>query len=215
MPATATQSAPQLRQTAQGSQRAPQGQRQGGAPEKAGLAQKLHALPQSAGIAIMALLLVLSLFIGNARALQRATPANFMRQSSVASIVKDRAAQAENAVSVAQRAFEDGPASVSTAIDQVKTAVADFKAASTVEELSRADQTLTSAVSELASATNSSISGEDAQMLRRALDNFAEQGSFLRQEGRAYNAQAEKARALYERLPARFLLKQPGIYEGI
>ena len=215
MPATATQSAPQRKQTAQAPQRAPQGQRQNSASEKAGLATKLHALPQNAGIAIMALLLVLSLFIGNARALQRATPANFMRQSSVASIVKDRAAQAENAVSVAQRAFADGSASVSAAIDQVEAAVADFKAASSVEELSRADQTLTSAVSELAAAASSGMNNEDAQMLRRALDNFAEHGSFLRQEGRAYNAQAEKARALYEHLPTRFLLKQPGIFEGI
>ena len=215
MPAAATQSAPQRRQTAQGPQRAPQGQKQSGTTEKAGLAGKLHALPRSAGIAIMALLLVVSLFVGNARALQRATPANFMRQGSVATIVKDRAAQAENAMSVAQRAFADGSTGVSAAIDQVKAAVADFKSASTVEELSRADQTLTSAVSELAAAANGGASGEDAQMLRRALDNFAEQGSFLRQEGRTYNAQAEKARALYERLPARFLLRQPGIFEGI
>ena len=196
MPAAATQSAPQRRQSAHTPQSAPQGHN--AAPEKTGLAQRLHALPQSAGIAIMALLLAVSLFIGNARALQRATPPSFMRQGSVATIVKDRAAQAENAVSVAQRAFAGGSVGVSSAIDQVNAAVRDFRGASTVEALSRADQTLTSAVSELAAVANGGMSGEDAQMLRRALDNFAEQGSFLRQEARAYNQRAEKALKLYE-----------------
>ena len=52
-------------------------------------------------------------------------------------------------------------------------------------------------------------------MLSRAADNFAEQGSFLRQEARAYNQQAEKAEKLYESLPAKFLLRQPDLYEGI
>ena len=52
-------------------------------------------------------------------------------------------------------------------------------------------------------------------MLTRAADTFAEQGSFLRQEARAYNQKAEKAEKLYEKLPTRFLLSQPDMYEGI
>ena len=54
-----------------------------------------------------------------------------------------------------------------------------------------------------------------ADALTRAADTFAEQGSFLRQEARAYNQKAEKAEKLYEKLPTRFLLSQPDMYEGI
>ena len=212
MPAAATQSAPQRK--AVSPQRA--SQKQQNAPEqKPGMAARLRDLPQAAGIAIMALLLVVSLFVGNARALQKATPANFLKRQSVTSIVEDRAAQARNAVSVAERAFGDGSQRVQDAVAQVNGALSDFEGAKDVRDLSRADQTLTSAVSELAAAANGGMNGEDAQMLQRALDNFAEQGSFLRQEARAYNQQAEKALKLYESLPAKFLLGRPGIYEGI
>ena len=49
----------------------------------------------------------------------------------------------------------------------------------------------------------------------RAADTFAEQGSFLRQEARAYNEKAEKAERLYEKLPTKFVLPEPDVYEGI
>ena len=49
----------------------------------------------------------------------------------------------------------------------------------------------------------------------RAADDFAEQGSFLRQEARSFNEKAEKAEKLYDRLPAKFLLAEPDMYEGI
>ena len=51
--------------------------------------------------------------------------------------------------------------------------------------------------------------------MQRAADTFAEQGSFLRQEARAYNEKAKKAERLYERLPTRALLPAPDMYEGI
>ena len=34
-------------------------------------------------------------------------------------------------------------------------------------------------------------------------------------KARAYNQKAEKAEKLYEKLPTRFLLSQPDMYEGI
>ena len=46
-------------------------------------------------------------------------------------------------------------------------------------------------------------------------DEFAELGSFLRQEASAYNEKAEKAVRLYEKLPAKFMLREPDMYEGI
>lgn len=88
----------------------------------------------------------------------------------------------------------------------------EFRHARTAQEISRADQTLTAAVSEL---TTAALSGEDARSMMRAADSFAEQGSFLRQEARAYNEQAKKAEALYEKLPAKFVLPEPDVYEGI
>lgn len=181
-----------------------------GAPngEKGGIPSKLQGLPWAAGIALMALLLVLALPVGNLRALQRATPTAFLRRPGVASMVEDRAAQAENAVRVAQNAGVD-----EALTGAVQSAVDAFRAADGARALSRADQTLTGAMSDL--TTGAALTGENGTMLRRAADNFAEQGSFLRQEARAYNEQAGKALALYEGLPARFLLPEPELYEGV
>ena len=71
--------------------------------ENGSLREKLYALPQAAGIAIMIATLVLSLFIGNFRALQNATPKAFLRQGDVKSIVEDRIDAAMNVASVADR----------------------------------------------------------------------------------------------------------------
>ena len=169
--------------------------------------ERLHRLPVAAGAAIMALLLVLSLFVGNFRALQNATPKAFLRQGDVQSIVEDRADAAQNVLTVARRAGLS-----EEAIALVQQALGDFEQAKTAQDISRADQALSAAVSEL---TTASLGGEDARSMQRAADTFAEQGSFLRQEARAYNEKAKKAERLYERLPTRALLPAPDMYEGI
>ena len=169
--------------------------------------ERLHRLPVAAGAAIMALLLVLSLFVGNLRALQNATPKAFLRQGDVQSIVEDRADAAQNVLTVARRAGLS-----EEAIALVQQALGDLEQAKTARDISRADQALTAAVSEL---TTASLGGEDARSMQRAADTFAEQGSFLRQEARAYNEKAKKAERLYERLPTRALLPAPDMYEGI
>ena len=169
--------------------------------------ERLHRLPVAAGAAIMALLLVLSLFVGNFRALQNATPKAFIRRGDVQSIVEDRADAAQNVLTVARRAGLSADA-----IALVQQALGDLEQAKTARDISRADQALTAAVSEL---TTASLGGEDARSMQRAADTFAEQGSFLRQEARAYNEKAKKAERLYERLPTRALLPAPDMYEGI
>lgn len=169
--------------------------------------ERLHRLPVAAGAAIMAALLVLSLFVGNFRALQGATPRAFIRQGDVQSIVEDRADAVHNVLTVARRAGLSAEA-----ISLVEQALGDFEQAKTAQDISRADQVLTAAVSEL---TTASLTGEDARSMQRAADSFAEQGSFLRQEARSYNEQAKKAEQLYERLPTRALLPAPDVYEGI
>ena len=167
----------------------------------------LHDLPRAAGIAIMALLLVIALFVGNFRALQNASPKDFIRWGDVRSIVEDRIDAAENIVSVASRVGLDA-----NAVNAAESAMAEFEKAKTARDISRADQALTAAMAEL---TGAALEGEEVRNMLRAADTFAEQGSFLRQEARAYNKKAEKAEKLYDRLPAKFLLAEPDMYEGI
>ena len=166
-------------------------------------------LPQAVGIAIMAVLLVVSLFVGNMRALQKVTPASFLKQNDVASIVDDRAAAALNVETVAKRANVDS--SLSSAVD---SAVSEYKNAKTARTLSRADQKLMTAVSELTAGVKG-LSTEDQRVLSMASDSFTEQGRFLRQEARSYNEKADKAVALYEKLPTSFLLSKPDYFEGL
>ena len=175
--------------------------------ENGSLREKLYALPQAAGIAIMIATLVLSLFIGNFRALQNATPKDFIRQGDVSSIMEDRIDSAENVLTIARRAGVDD-----SLILEAENAIDALEAAKTAREISRANQALTGAVSELAAAENL---GQDEAYMRRAADEFAELGSFLRQEARAYNEKAEKAVRLYDKLPTKFMLSHPDVYEGI
>lgn len=190
--------------------KAPKTPQRGGRQKQESPKEKLYRLPRAAGIAIMAALLVLSLFVGNLRALQNATPTAFLRQGDVKSIVEDRIDAAQNAQTVAQRADLDA-----ALFDAVENAVDAMESARTAREISRADQALSAAVSEMIDRAGDALSGENLTMLTRAADSFAEQGSFLRQEARAYNKEAEKADKLYDRLPTKFLLAEPDMYEGI
>ena len=222
MPGTATQSAGSPRMTGKPIQantgktpqtRQPSSNRQNQNSQNKkdnALLDKLRALPQAAGIALCALLIVASLFIGNARALQKATPRAFLKTGDVASIVEDRAAQARNAMTVAERAGLS-----EQTMQAARQAISAFESAKTAREISRADQTMTAAVSEMIAAASAKLSGENQTMLSRAADTFAEHGSFLRQEARSFNQKAEKARDLYDKLPTRFLLSEPDVYEGI
>ena len=170
----------------------------------------LHDLPRAAGIAIMALLLAAALFVGNFRALQNASPKDFIRWGDVRSIVEDRIDAAENIVSVASRVGLDA-----NAVNAAESAMAEFEKAKTARDISRADQALTAAVSEMIAEAKGKLDSENRTMLQSAADDLAEMGSFLRQEARSFNEQAEKAEALYEKLPTKFLLAEPDVYEGL
>ena len=169
------------------------------------LKERLYHLPVAAGAAIMVVLLAAALVAGNFRALEKASPKDFIRQGDVKSIIEGRIDAAGNVVSVAARVGLDGTQEVDNAINALEKA-------KTARDISRADQALTAAVSRL---TTAQLSGEDARSMMRAADDFAEQGSFLRQEARSFNEKAEKAEKLYDRLPAKFLLAEPDMYEGI
>ena len=176
--------------------------------KKAGLREKLYDLPQAAGVAILCVMLVISLFVGNFRALQGATPKAFLRQGDVKSIVEDRIGAAENVIGVARRMDMN-----SGDIDAAVSAITRYENAENAREISRADQVLSAAIAELTTADIAD--SEAARSMRYAADAFAEQGSFLRQEARAFNEKAEKAEKIYESLPTRFLYAEPDMYEGI
>ena len=201
MPAAAAQKAPKMNQAS------PNGLHQKKEAQKKGFKEKLHDLPRAAGMAIMAVLLVLALFVGNFRALQSATPKDFIRQGDVRSIIEDRVDSAENVLMIARRAGLD-----ESLILEAEDSILMLEKAKTAREISRANQKLTGAVSELTAAKNL---GQDETYMRRAADEFAELGSFLRQEARTYNEKAEKAEKLYEKLPTKFMLKEPDVYEGV
>lgn len=169
------------------------------------LKERLYHLPVAAGVAIMAVLLVVSLFAGNFRALQKAAPKDFIRQGDVKSIIEERIDAANNVVTVAERAGLDGTQDVANAINALESA-------KSAREISRADQQLTAAVSRL---TTAQLSSEDARSMQQAADDFAEQGSFLRQEARSFNEKAQKAEKLYDKLPTKFILAEPDMYEGV
>lgn len=164
-------------------------------------------LPLAAGIAVMALAIILALPVGNFRALQKASPKDFIRWGDVESIIEDRIDAGENILSVAGRVGLDA-----NAVNAAESAVKELEKAKGARAISRADQALTAAMAEL---TTADLAGEDARSMRSAADAFAEQGSFLRQEARAYNEKAEKAGKLYEKLPMKFMLSEPDVYEGI
>ena len=169
--------------------------------------EKLQNMPLAAGIAALCILLVVSLFAGNFRALCGAAPKAFIRWGDVDSILEDRADAAGNVLVVAER-----NALAQADIAAAEAAVKAFEAAKTAREISRANQALDAAVSRL---TTAALEGEEARSMLSAADDFAEMGSFLRQEAREYNKKALKAEALYDKLPTRFALPEPDVYEGI
>ena len=175
--------------------------------QSVGLKEKLHNLPLAAGVGLMAVLLVISLFVGNFRALQKASPKDFMRWGDVDAIVEERIDAAQNILTVAARAELNA-----NAIHAAEGAVKALEEANSAREISRADQDLAAAISML---TTAELSGEEARNMMSAADAFAEYGSFLRQEARAYNEKAQKAEALYEKLPTKFILPEPDVYEGV
>ena len=124
------------------------------------------------------------------------------------SIVEDRIGAAENVIGVARRMDMN-----SGDIDAAVSAITRYENAENAREISRADQVLSAAIAELTTADIAD--SEAARSMRYAADAFAEQGSFLRQEARAFNEKAEKAEKIYESLPTRFLYDEPDMYEGI
>ena len=194
----AAQQAPSAPRAPQAQQNAPAAKK--GRPE----APAYTKLSRPAGIAILLLLLALSVPVGNGRALRCATPPAFLRQGSVRSLVDERVISAKNALTVARRSNLE--AGVYEAVEQAAQALMDARSA---REISLADQQLAAAVGDMVAQAKG-----DAH-LTSAMDTFGDAGNMLRYEAREYNQKAQKALALYEKLPTKALFAQPDLYEGL
>lgn len=197
------------RQSAGRAQKAPQQAPKQG-KKMTGALGKLYNLPVKAGIAALVLLCVLALPVGNMRALQNATPKDFIRWGDVESIVEDRLDAAGNVITAASRA--DG---VDEQVALLEETIEGMRPQDTAQQISRYDQQLQTQVTALADAARDGLDAEGQTMLQRALDDFTEQGNFLRQEARDFNDKADKAVEIYESLPLRALFVEPDYYEGI
>ena len=178
--------------------------------KQSGKEVKRPLVSRPVGIGVMAVLLCLSLFAGNFRALSKVSPKSFLRQGEVASIVENRVNAAKNAETVAKRAGLD-----STLYSAVDDAVRAVQIAKTARALSRADQNLMSAVGDMTGSAQDALTDVDQKNLTGAMDTFNDEGNLLRFEARSFNEAAQKALNLYEKLPLRALLAQPDYYEGI
>ena len=196
MTATATQKKEPVKQAA--------GQTRQKQPEK-----ETKLVPHTLGIAVMVVLLVLSLIVGNIRALQNATPPSFLKQGDVATIIDQRSASAGNVAKVLEQ-FSTSK----TELDAIRGKADELKKAKTARSISIVNQELQAMVSDAVGGATGGTS-ENQRMLSRAADNFTEEGNFLRQEGMQYNQKAEKARKVYDGLLMKFMLPQPDVYEGL
>jgi hypothetical protein len=167
----------------------------------------LARIPYGLGIALCVVILAISLLAGNARALSSAT-GEAMQRWQVQEYVSGRIGEARNLLTLCDRygISAELTAALSSAADQLASAGKDI--ADTVAY----NQQLETAASNVAAALlESDLSGADEKSLARVMDDFREQGNFLRQQAREYNQKAQDALALYNKLPTRFLLKAPEI----
>ncbi len=190
--------------------RAPEPKKTGAQQAKAGQSPEKAAVSRPMGIGIMVVLLCLSLVAGNWRALQKATPPSFLRQGEVASVLKNRDTAAANVLTVARRADLDP-----TFYSAVEDARKALSAAKTARAVSGADQQLMAAVGDAAGSAMGLLSASDQKLITGEMDTFNDEGNILRQEARAYNEKAEKAKKVYDGLLLKALFAAPDVYEGL
>ena len=170
------------------------------------IGRALEKIPYAAGVALCVLMLALSLFTGNARALSMAN-GQAMEAWRVSNYVSGRIGEARNLLKLCERndiSFE--------LVNALEEAIDGLERAQGVADTMRGNQTLETAASNVSAALlEGDLSSSDEKSLSRVMDELREQGNFLRQQARTYNEKATEALELYRKLPARFLLKAPEI----
>lgn len=173
--------------------------------------QKLHEMPQLAGIALMVIILVLSVLVGNWRTLF-----NLEREAEksldIGEFVEERIAQASNLLTIAGR-YSDISAQNVQALQNAQQGLREAKGAT---QISEADASLQDSFLVVQSALNRQpLSDMDKDLLQGVVDNFYGAGNRMRQRGKEYNLLIDHAKRVWRMLPFRFLLGEPQGYLGI
>ena len=166
----------------------------------------LEKIPYAAGIALCVLILCISLVGGNARALSEAT-SKAMEAWEVSEYISGRIGKASNLLTLCERN------EISDALTDALEEAIDALEKTNEHDVSRVlagNQQLETAASNVSAALLSGdLSSADEKALSRTMDDFREEGNFLRQQAREYNKEAAEALELYNKLPTKFLLPQP------
>lgn len=172
------------------------------------LSQLLEKIPYAAGIALCVILLCASLVAGNARALSAAT-SKAMDAWEVSEYIDGRVGEARNLLTLCER--NGVSQELAAALEDAINALDDANARD-VSAVISGNQALETAASNVSAALLAgNLSASDEKALSSTMDDFREQGNFLRQQARAYNAEAADALTLYNKLPAKFLLPRPAV----
>lgn len=170
------------------------------------LGRMLEKIPYAAGIALCVAMLCVSLLIGNARALSSAT-AQAMDSWTVSEYVSGRVGEARNLLTLCKR--NDVSGELTAALEDAADALSKAANAGVSEVISLNQQLETAASNVSAALLAGDLSASDERSLSATMDDFREQGNFLRQQAREYNQSVADALELYNKLPTKFLLKAP------
>lgn len=170
------------------------------------LGRFLEKIPYAAGIALCVAMLIVSLFAGNARALS-AAKSEAMEAWTVSEYVSGRVGEARNLLTLCER--NDISPELTQALKDASDALSKAANGGVSEVVTLNQQLETAASNASAALLSGKLSASDERALSSTMDDFREQGNFLRQQAREYNEKAADALALYNKLPTKFLLSAP------
>lgn len=166
----------------------------------------LEKIPYAAGIALCVIILCVSLVVGNARALSEAT-SRAMEEWDVSEYISGRVGKASNLLPLCER--NDVSVELTAALEEAIDALEKVSESDVSRVIAGNQQLETAAGNVSAALLSGDLSSADEKALSRTMDDFREEGNFLRQQAREYNREAAEALELYNKLPTKFLLPQP------
>lgn len=176
------------------------------------LYKRLFMMPFAWGNILCILILLVALYVGNARTL-----ANVVAQAeqtlAIESLVQERAGQASNLMKITSR-YEGVPNQNSEVLGAARQALLEAKGP---RAISLANLSLADAMDMMAKALQEqpALTQSDRALIQTVMDSFGSYGNQIRQMGRSYNRQAAHAMDVYNKLPLHSLLPPPQLFEGI
>jgi len=187
--------------------------------------QRLHLISLGKGICIALALVLLSVPLGNWRALQskldearrvwdglevdgKKIPA--AQQTPISQIIEGRAAAASNLLTIMKR-YPGAAVAEREALERARNAM---RGAGDPASAERANEALSACVSEGMDAlfAQTNISDDDHAWLEQVAASFNEQGRKLFIRARDYNRQMQKAIDAYDEMPASALFARPALF---